>query len=136
MRDPKTYAVIGAAMEVHRELRHGFLEAVYQDALAVEFNTRSIPFEREILLKVFYKGAELPSFYKADFICFGSLLVECKALVEIGGAEDARVLNYLRVTGLAKAILINFGAPSLQYKRLVFTPPKICANLRQSADQS
>ena len=123
-------------MEVHRELRHGFLESVYQDALAVEFQSRGIPFEREVLLKVFYKGGELPSFYKADFICFGSLLVECKALSAIGGSEEAQTLNYLRVTGLTKAVLVNFGAPSLQYKRLVFTPSKICANLRQSADKS
>ena len=123
-------------MEVHRELRHGFLESVYQDALAVEFQSRGIPFEREVLLKVFYKGGELPSFYKADFICFGSLLVECKALSAIGGSEEAQTLNYLRVTGLTKAVLVNFGAPSLQYKRLVFTPSKICATLRQSADKS
>lgn len=106
-RDPETYAVIGAAMEVHRELRHGFLEAVYQDALAVEFQSRGIPFEREVLLKVFYKGGDLPSFYKADFICFGSLLVECKALSAIGGSEEAQALNYLRVTGLTKAVLVS-----------------------------
>lgn len=133
-RDPDSYAVIGAAMEVHRELRNGFLEIVYQDALAVEFTNRRIPFEREKLLQVHYKGGILPSFYKADFVCFGSLLVECKALQAVGGAEEAQVLNYLRITGLTRALLLNFGTRSLEYKRLIFTQDKICAYLRQSAE--
>ena len=119
--DPETYAIIGAAMEVHRELRNGFLEAVYQDAIAVEFAARSIPFEREKLLNVRYKGGVLPSFFKADFVCFGAVLVEYKALHSIGGAEEAQVLNYLRITGLSRALLLNFGARSLEYKRLVLT---------------
>ena len=133
-KDQESYQVIGAAMEVHRELRHGFLEAVYQDALAVEFATRGILFEREKLLHVRYKGGVLPSFYKADFVCFGTLLVECKALSKLSGAETAQVLNYLRITGLPKALLLNFGTPSLEYKRHVFSPPKICENLCESAD--
>jgi GxxExxY protein len=128
--DPETYAVIGAAMEVHRELRHGFVEPIYQDALAVELTLRKIPFEREKPLPVFYKGGILPSSYKADFVCFGSLLVECKALQAIGAIEEAQVLNYLRITKLTRAILLNFGTRSLAYKRLIVTPEKICVNLR------
>ena len=118
-KDPETYAIIGAAMEVHRELRHGLLEVVYQDALVVEFGTRSIPFEREKLLKVLYKGRPIPSFFKADFVCFDTVIVECKSQASIGAAEDAQVINYLALTGLERAIILNFGASSLQYKRLV-----------------
>ena len=124
-RDPETFAIIGAAMEVHRELGYGFLEGVYQDALAVEFGRQRIPFEREKLLQVFYKGGVLPSFYKADFVCFGSVLIECKALQSVGGAEDAQILNYLRITGLQRAVLLNFGTRSLEYKRLIFTQDRL-----------
>ncbi len=123
-RDPETFAIIGAAMETHRELRDGFLEPVYQEALALEFGARGIPFEREKLLRVYYKGQTLESYYKADFVCFGSVIVECKALSQIGGVEDAQVLNYLRITGLERAVLLNFGTPSLQYKRLVLSQKK------------
>ena len=120
-KDPETFAIIGAAMEVHRELRYGLLEVVYQDALVVEFGARSIPFEREKLLNVFYKGKPLPSFFKADFVCFGSVIVECKSQASMGSPEDAQVLNYLVLTGLQRALLLNFGAPSLQYKRLILS---------------
>lgn len=120
-RDPETYAIIGAAIEVHRELRYGLLESVYQDALVVEFEARNIAFEREKLLKVFYKGRALPSFFKADFVCFNAVIVECKSQASIGGAEDAQVLNYLALTGLERAVLLNFGTSSLQYKRIVLS---------------
>jgi GxxExxY protein len=134
-KSPETFAIIGAAMEVHRELHNGFLEAVYQDALAVEFSSRQIPFEREKLLQVRYKGGILPSFYKADFICFGNVLVECKALQAIGGTEQAQVLNYLRITGLTHALLLNFGARSLEHKRLIFSSQGICDNPCKSAEK-
>ena len=120
-KDPETYAIIGAAMEVHRELRHGLLEVVYQDALVVEFGLRSIPFEREKLLNVLYKGKALPSFFKPDFVCFNSVIVECKSQASVGAPEDAQVINYLALTGLERAVLLNFGTPSLQYKRLVLS---------------
>ena len=121
-KDPESYVVIGAAMEVHRELGQGFLEAVYQDALAAELTEQSIPFEREKLLQVHYKGRLLPSYYRADFVCYGTLLIECKALPAITGIEAAQVLNYLRITRLERAVILNFGTPSLQSKRLVLTP--------------
>ena len=126
--DLQTYAVLGAAMEVHRELGQGFLEAVYQDAFAVEMTRMNIPFEREKLLQVRYKAGLLPSFYKADFVCFGSVLVECKAISQIGKTEVAQTMNYLKVTGLERALIVNFAAASLEYKRLVLSREKICAN--------
>jgi GxxExxY protein len=130
IRDPQSYAVIGAAMEVHRELRHGFLEAVYQEALAVESQSRGIPFEREVLLKIFYKGGELPDFYKADFVCFGRLLVECKALAEIGGAEDGPGSEFPSSNRPHQSRLDQFrrSIPAIQAPRL---PPS--QNLRKSA---
>jgi len=119
--DPETYAVLGAAMEVHRELGPGFLEAVYQDAFAVELARLNIPFEREKLLQVRYKGGLLPSFYKADFVCFGGVLVACKAIGQIGKPEMAQTLNYLKVTRFECALIVNFAPPSLEYSRLILT---------------
>ena len=107
-------------MEVHRILGHGFLEAVYQEALAEEFTIRGIPFLREVELPVTYKGRQLKTLYRADFICFERVLVELKALEKIGGTERAQVLNYLKATGINRAMLLNFGSSSLQHERLVF----------------
>jgi GxxExxY protein len=120
-RDPASYAIIGAAMEVHRELGQGLLEAIYQDALACELRIRGISFEKEINLKVNYKGEILPSFYRADFVCYGSFLAECKALKELSGTEEAQILNYLKITSLEKALLLNFGTASLQFKRYILS---------------
>jgi len=128
-RDEQTYQIIGAAMEVHRNLGHGFLEAVYHEALTIEFAARGVPFQREVELPVFYKSQALRCGYQADFICFETVLVELKALARLSTIEEAQVLNYLKSTGLQRSLLINFGAPSLEYKRLVF-------NLRESAQSA
>lgn len=118
-RDEQTFAIIGAAMEVHCVLGHGFLEAVYQEALALEFKRRNISFEREQIIPISYKGEKLGTPYRADFICFGSVIVELKALPALSGIEEAPVINYLKATGHKKALLINFGAPRMEYKRMV-----------------
>ena len=127
-RDPETYAIIGAAMEVHRQLGHGFLEAVYQEALALEMTARKIPFKREVSLPVEYKGQRLVCSYRADFVCYESIIVEMKAINQLTGADEAQLINELKATGLHRGLLLNFGAPSLEYKRLVF-------NLRETNGQ-
>jgi len=119
-RNPQTYAIIGAAMEIHRQLGHGFLEAVYQDAAVIEFNLRKIPFEKEVSLPVRYKDTLLPSQYRADFICLSEIIVEFKALSRLSSVEESQLLNYLKATDLKRGLLINFGASSLQYKRMVW----------------
>ena len=123
-RDPRTFAIIGAAMEVHRELGPGFLEAVYQEAFARELTKQGIPFRAEVEVPVFYKGQKLSTSYRADFVCFDSIIVEVKALGQLTGIEESQVINYLKATGHSIGLLINFGARSLQHKRLVLSPKK------------
>ena len=117
--DTQTYAIIGAAMEVHRELGCGFLESVYHEALGEEFSRCNIPYDREVALRVTYKDKVLSCLFKADFLCFGSVIVELKALDSLTGKDQAQVINYLKATKITRELLINFGAPSLQYERLV-----------------
>ncbi|MAT95711.1 MAG: GxxExxY protein [Anaerolineaceae bacterium] len=121
-RDPLTYDVIGAAMEVHKRLGHGFLEAVYQEALAIELTHRHVPFRREVDLPIMYREQVLKSIYRVDFICYDTILVELKAMKKLGSSEVAQTLNYLKAGNFAKGLLINFGATSLEYKRFIGTP--------------
>ena len=120
-RDPRSYAVIGAAMEVHRELGCGFLEPAYHEAFARELGLRTIPFLHEHELPIFYKGARLQTEYRADFVCFESIIVELKCLPKLTGREESQVINYLKASGLQVGLLINFGNPSLEFKRFVRT---------------
>ena len=111
-------------MEVHRQLGCGFLEAVYQEALAVEFDLREIPYRREVELPISYKTHRLATHYRADFICYDTVIVELKALSKLGGIEQAQIINYLKATGLETGLVLNFGVASLEYKRFVHSKPK------------
>ena len=121
-QDPRTYAIIGAAIEVHRQLGHGFLEAVYQEATAIEMGLAGIPFRREVDLPVLYKGRKLKTFYTADFVCFDQVILELKAVSDLTSVHESQVLNYLKATGHSIGLLLNFGAQRLECRRLIFLP--------------
>jgi len=104
-------------MNVHNELGHGFLEGVYQEALAIEFGLMKIPFVREAEIPVIYKGIELQKKFYADFIVFDQIVVELKATDMIVLAHQSQLFNYLNATKLQLALLFNFGTPSLEWKR-------------------
>ena len=118
-RDPQTYAIIGAGIEVHRVLGPGFLEAVYRQALRIELTERQVPFRSEVELIVRYKGKPLDCTYRADFMCFDDVLIECKGKSELVEADRAQTINYLKATGFRRAILMNFGGNRLEYERIV-----------------
>ena len=108
-------------MEVHKELGCGFLEAVYQEALAIEFKIQGLPYEQQKPIEIMYKGKPIEKKYQPDFICFGEIIVEIKALSRFTGNEEAQVINYLKATKLTIGLLINFGTKSLEYKRLIYS---------------
>jgi len=119
-KDERTYKIIGAAMEVHKELGSGFLEAVYQEALGREFATQTIPFRSQPFVEIIYKGMPLDKKYQPDFICYDEIVVEIKAISGITGNEEAQLINYLKATNLKIGLLLNFGSKSLEHKRFVY----------------
>jgi len=113
------YAIIGACMKVHSKLGSGFLEAVYQEALAIEFDKQNIPYSREQGLVIHYDGMPLNKKYTADFICYGKIILETKAARSLTEIDEAQTINYLKATNFRLGLLVNFGQPNLKYKRLV-----------------
>lgn len=114
----ETRKIINACIEVHRELGNGFLEAVYQDALEIEFQEQGIPYRREARIPVFYKGHRLDKEYFADFICYEKVVVELKCVARLVNAHKAQVINYLYGTELPVGLLVNFAEASLKWERL------------------
>lgn len=119
----ESFRIMGACFEVYKELGSGFLEAVYQECLAIEFTERQIPFEEHPKLNLKYKGRPLKQRYEPDFICFGEIVIEIKAMKCLADEHRAQLLNYLKATGKKLGILINFGHhPQLEYERLINIP--------------
>ena len=117
----EAYAIVGAAMEVHKDKGFGFLEAVYQECMEMELAAQGIPAAPLQEMPIFYKGRKLKKTYIADFVAYGKIIVELKALDKLTSREEAQVLNYLKASGFEVGILINFGGPSLEFKRIVKT---------------
>jgi GxxExxY protein len=116
----EVYRIIGAAMEVHRELGPGFLEAVYQEALCLELEKTGIPFEAEKKIRIQYKDRLLEKEYHADVVCYDAIIVELKAMSELTTNHDAQLLNYLKAGKMHVGLLINFGSfGRLEWKRMV-----------------
>jgi GxxExxY protein len=117
--ETETYNIIGASMAVHKALGSGFLESVYQEALEKEFIARNIPYKRQQKLKVYYNSEPLDKYFKADFICYEKIIVEIKAATFIHNDNHRQTTNYLNAVSMPVGILINFGEPSLKWKRFI-----------------
>ena len=116
----ESFKIIGAAFKVYNTLGHGFLEAVYQEALEIEFQRQGIPYEREKELKITYDGVELKQSYRADFVCYGKIIVELKALSNLEDTHRSQVHNYLHASGYKLGLLLNFGcSKELERERIV-----------------
>ena len=115
----ESYKIIGACMKVHRTLGPGFLEAVYEEALAIEFKKEKIPFKKQIKLNVFYGDEKLKKYYKADFICYDKIILEIKSVGFMPQTFQMQLKNYLVSTKMELGMLINFGTSSLTYKRIL-----------------
>ncbi|ABN07202.1 hypothetical protein Mlab_1033 [Methanocorpusculum labreanum Z] len=121
--------IVGCAFRVYNSLGSGFLEAIYRDALMLEFRDNDIPAEMEKPLDVYYKGEKLPSTYKTDIICYGQIILELKAVTKLTDADSAQLLHYLKATGIKAGILFNFGKRGkLEWKRFVYTDEKYLKN--------
>ena len=113
--------MIGLCMEVHRELGPGFSEVVYKDALEIELKNHHIPYSREKIFNVLYKGTNLPRKYNADFVVYNAIILEAKAVKSLVEEFIGITINYLKVSGLNLGIIANFGEKSFRFKRVILT---------------
>jgi GxxExxY protein len=117
----ESYKIVGACFEVYNAMGCGFLEAVYQECLGIEFSNQVIPFKAQVPLELSYKDQLLQQKYVPDFICFDKVILEIKALKELCDEHRAQVHNYLKATGYRLGLLVNFGQhPKLQYERIIY----------------
>lgn len=115
----ESFKIIGACMKVHSSLGSGFLEAVYEEAIEKEFDIQKIPYKKQVKLELYYNDQKLKKHYRADFVCYDSIVLEIKALSQIPSAFFAQLKNYLKCTNMELGMLINFGTSSLTYKRII-----------------
>ena len=115
----ESFKIIGACMKVHSVLGSGFLEAVYQEALEMEFSKNNIPFKRQVKLSLVYDGIKLKKYYIADFVCYDNIIVEIKAAISLHPNMLKQTKNYLKATNKRLGLLVNFGEKSLNYKRIL-----------------
>ncbi len=116
----ESFEIMGACFEVYKEKGSGFLEAVYQECLEMEFGDRKLPFKAQVPLALTYKGRPLKSKYIPDFICYDKIILELKAVTALTNEHRAQVQNYLRATGMKLSLLVNFAHyPKLEYERIV-----------------
>jgi GxxExxY protein len=116
----EVYRIVGACLEVYRDMGHGFVESVYQDCLEIELGLQSIPFDPQRQIKLEYKGRPLDDWFKPDLVCFDKIIVELKAVKELADEHRAQLLNYLKATRQKVGLLVNFGHyPGLQWERMV-----------------
>ena len=132
----EVYAIVGAAMDVHREKGFGFSEPVYQECMEIELIDRKVPAEAQKEMTISYKGRHLKKTYLADFVAYDKVIVELKALDKLTSREESQVINYLKSSGLEVGVLINFGAPSLEWKRIVLTNRAVGSIELQAKQQS
>ena len=122
----ESYEIIGAAFDVYNKLGHGFLEAVYQEALELEFKAAGIPYKREVPLRIRYNGVTLNKEYIADFVCYDKIIVELKAVSQIAKIHKVQVKNYLKATGFQLGLIANFGNISLETARVCNSNDLLC----------
>ncbi|OAI57841.1 GTP-binding protein [Planctomyces sp. SCGC AG-212-M04] len=118
--EQESYAILGACFEVYKQLGTGFLEPIYHQSLAIEFEVQGIPFIEKPKLEIEYKGRKLALHYEPDFVCYGGIIVELKAVTDLNDVFRAQVHNYLKATGFRLGLLVNFTHhPKLEYERIV-----------------